>query len=393
MKHETKTFSTTIFSKWIINNKLVTALSIILLLLLNVFILSKVSFIFKPVNDFLAIIGLPVVLAAVFYYLLNPIVDYAQKHKIPRIVSITILFLVIAALIVWGVVVAVPNISSGIESFANSVPTYVNGAQKEVNALLKNPNFDQFKPQVDKIADSIGNQLIEWSKNISSTAIDTVTGLIGKTTGVLISLIIFPFVLFYLLKDGKRLNGYIAHLLPKNWQKDTLEILHEINSQLSNYVRGQIIVAFSVAVMFLIGLPIIGLKYAVPLAILAGFFNLIPFLGFYLALIPALIIGIVTGGPLMLIKVIIVFTIEQTIEGRLVSPLVLGKSLAIHPITILFVLLTSAKIWGVWGVLLGIPLYAAAKVVVVHIFEWYKQISELYPDHSRAVLLTEEIEE
>lgn len=344
------------------------------------FLLSQVSFIFKPINDFLAIIGLPLVLAAVFYYLLNPIVDYAEKYHISRITSIIILFVIIAALIVWGLVVAIPNIANGIESFATAVPSYVNDAQNEVNSILRNPRFDQFKPQVDKFADSIGNQLIDWSKNFSASAVNSLTDFIGKTTGFIISIIIFPFVLFYLLKDGQQLNGYVTRLLPNDWRKDTAKILHEINSQLSNYVRGQVIVAFSVGVMFIIGLPLIGLKYAVALAIMAGFFNLIPFLGFYLALVPALVIAIATGGPLMLVKVIIVFTIEQTIEGRLISPLVLGKSLSIHPITVLFVLLTSGKIWGIWGVLLGIPLYAAVKVVVVHIYDWYRQISELYPD-------------
>ncbi|MEG2563663.1 MAG: AI-2E family transporter, partial [Lactococcus sp.] len=107
-------------------------------------------------------------------------------------------------------------------------------------------------------------------------------------------------------------------------------------------------------------------------------FNLIPFLGFYLAIIPAMIIGLATGGPIMLLKVLIVYIIEQTLEGRFVSPLVLGKQLSIHPITVLFVLLTAGKVFGLWGVLLGIPFYAAAKVIITHIYDWYREISELY---------------
>lgn len=381
MKQEPKAFKATIFFKWFMNNKMVTALAIILLILLNVLLLDKVSFLFQPIGDFLAIIGLPLVLAAVFYYLLNPIVDFMEKRRIPRILMITFLFLIIAALIVWGLAVAIPNIVNGIEVFATSVPHYVNETQKEVNNILQNPRFAQFKPQVDHFTDSLGTQLIDWSKHFSTTAVSSITGIIGKTTSIIISLIIFPFVLFYLLRDGKRLNGYITHLLPNDWRQDTSKILHEINMQLSNYVRGQVIVAFAVAIMFLIGLPIIGLRYAVAVAIIAGFCNLIPFLGFYIALIPAVIIAVATGGVFMLIKVGIVFAIEQTIEGRLVSPLVLGKSLAIHPITILFVLLTAGKIFGIWGILLGIPIYAALKVIIVHIFEWYRQISELYQDN------------
>ncbi|MEG2772810.1 MAG: AI-2E family transporter, partial [Lactococcus sp.] len=211
-----------------------------------------------------------------------------------------------------------------------------------------------------------------------TAAFSSITDVITRTASVFISLVIFPFVLFYLLRDGKNLNGYITHLLPVNWRKDTSKILTEMNSQLANYVRGQVIVAIAVALMLAIGLPIIGLRYGITLAILSGLFNLIPFLGFYLAIIPAMIIGLATGGPIMLLKVLIVYIIEQTLEGRFVSPLVLGKQLSIHPITVLFVLLTAGKVFGLWGVLLGIPFYAAAKVIITHIYDWYREISELY---------------
>lgn len=366
------------FFKWFINNKVVAGLSIFLLLLLNIFLLNKVGFLFRPIGDFITIISLPLVLAAVFYYLLNPIVDFFEKRKIPRLASIVVLFVIIIALIVWGLIVAIPNIIDGVEKFASSVPHYVNIAQDEVNNLLRNPRFKQFRPQADQFADSIGNQLIDWSKTFSATAVTSLTSIIGKTTSVLISLIIFPFVLFYLLRDGKNLNHFVTHLLPNNWRKDTSKVLHEINSQLSNYVRGQILVAIVVAIMFMIGLPIVGLRYAIPLAITAGFLNLVPFLGSFLAAIPMLIVGLAIGGPFMLVKVLIVIVIEQTIEGRFVSPLILGKQLSVHPITILFVLLTAGKIFGVWGVLLGIPFYAAIKVIVVHFYWWYREISVLY---------------
>ena len=96
-------------------------------------------------------------------------------------------------------------------------------------------------------------------------------------------------------------------------------------------------------------------------------------------MVPVVIMGVVQG-PIMLIKVLIAFVIEQTIEGRFVSPLVLGSKLSIHPITIMFILLTSGALFGVWGVFLGIPIYASIKVVVKEIFEWYKRISGLYEE-------------
>lgn len=370
--------------KWFINNKLVACLAIILLFLLNVLLLRKVGFVFRPVGDFITVISLPLVLAAVFYYLLNPIVDYLEKRRVPRIVTIILLFVIIVALIVWGLVVAIPNIISGAESFASSVPHYVNVAQKEINILAKNPRLEEFRPQVDQFTNSIGDQLIEWSKTFSVNAVSTLSNFISKTTSVLISLIVFPFVLFYLLRDGKKLNGFITRLLPNDWRRDTSKVLHQINSQLSNYVRGQVLVALAVAVMFMIGLPIVGLRYAPALAITAGFLNLVPFLGSFLAAIPMLIVGLALGGPFMFVKVLIVIVIEQTLEGRFISPLVLGKQMSIHPITILFVLLTSGQIFGIWGVLLAIPFYATIKVIVVHIYEWYREISSLYHEEPDA---------
>lgn len=378
-----RTFKASWFFKWFINNKIVAGLAIILLFLLNIYLLNKVGFVFKPVGDFITVISLPVVLAAIFYYLLNPIVDMLEKRRVPRIATIIFLFVIIIALIVWGLVVAIPNIISGVEKFTAAMPHYVDVAQDQVNAIASNPHFEQFRPQVDQFANSIGDQLIGWSKSFSVSAVSSLTNLISKTTSVLISLIVFPFVLFYLLRDGKNLNGFVTGLLPNSWRKDTSKVLHEINSQLSNYVRGQVLVAIAVAVMFMIGLPIIGMRYAAALAITAGFLNLVPFLGSFLAAIPMVIVGLAIGGPFMLVKVLIVIVIEQTLEGRFISPLVLGKQLSIHPITILFVLLTAGQIFGIWGVLLGIPFYATVKVVVVHFYEWYREISVLYRDEGK----------
>lgn len=96
-------------------------------------------------------------------------------------------------------------------------------------------------------------------------------------------------------------------------------------------------------------------------------------------MIPAVFLGIVSG-PALLIKVLIVFAIEQTVEGRFISPLVLGSQLSIHPVTILVVLLTSGKLFGIVGVILGIPVYAMTKVIITHIFEWYQIVSGLYDE-------------
>lgn len=366
------------FFRWFVNNKLVIFLAVVLLIFLNVLVISKVDFIFKPLGQFIGIISIPVVLAGVFYYLLNPIVDFFERRKIPRIITIIVEFVVIVLLILWGLGVVIPSAETGIAKFAAAMPKYVDSLQSEINDILRNPRFVQIRPQVDKTMESLGNTLVSWSKGFSGSALDSITEIISKTTDILISLVISPFVLFYLLHDGKKLNGYVTQFLPDSWRADTSKVLHEISKQLSNYVRGQVMVGFSVGVMLAIALPLVGLKYGLVLAIFSGFCNLIPFLGFFIAFIPALLIALATGGPIMLIKVLIVYILEKLIEGHLISPLVLGKNLKIHPLTVIFVLLTGEKIFGMWGVLLGIPVYAAIKVILTHVFVWYRSISGLY---------------
>ncbi len=122
---------------------------------------------------------------------------------------------------------------------------------------------------------------------------------------------------------------------------------------------------------------IIGLDYASLLALVAACTSIVPYLGPTIAITPAIIIALVTS-PFMLVKLIIVWTVVQLFEGKFISPQIMGKNLHIHPVTIIFVLLTAAKLFGVIGVILAIPGYAVIKVVVTHLFEWFKQRSHLY---------------
>lgn len=383
--NDKNSFKTTWFFKWLLDNKVATGFAVVLLFLLNILLLTKLSFMFQPIADFLGVIMLPIILAAVFYYLLNPIVDYFESRKVHRVVTISILFAIILALIIWGLAVAIPNMVTQGEKFAANFPDYVESGEKYITSLLGDERFKQFRPQIEKAVTSFSDNLIEISKNLSTTLVNSTSSFLSAATSVIISLMIFPFILFYLLRDGKSLNQYMTNMLPTAWRNDTSTVLTQVNLQLSSYVRGQLIVAGTVAIMFSIMFSIIGLKYAVVIGISAGFLNLIPYLGSFLAMIPAFIIALV-AGPLMVIKVAIVFVIEQTIEGRFVSPLVLGSKLNIHPITILFVLLTSGKIFGFWGVLIGIPVYASAKVIVVYFYKWYRKISRLYEDEELEML-------
>lgn len=386
-KQDKLTFSW--FWRWFLNNKVVTGLLIVLLLLVNTLILTKVAYLFTPFLDFLAIVGLPIIMAAILYYLMNPVVDFLEKKNVKRIYSILGLFVFVAGLLIWGVVVIIPKIQEQTISFVNNFPDYIKVVESSVDDVLANPLFSQVQEQLEASWEKIFAWMTKIIQNMSKATFENLGNFFGAVASIFIAIITMPFILFYLLKDGKKLAPYAVSYLPTKWRTPTLNVLKEMNQQVSSYIRGQLTVAFLVCLIFMIGFAIIGLDYAVTLGIIAGILNLIPYLGSFLAMIPAIFLGIV-GGPILLLKVLIVFVIEQTLEGRFISPLILGNQLSIYPITILFVLLTSGKMFGLTGVILGIPVYAATKVLIKAIYQWYANTSSLYED---PVLLIEEPKE
>lgn len=369
-----------IFQRWMLDNKVVSAMLMILLFLIIIFMLHKVEFIFAPVAEFFRAVGAPIIIAGVFYFLLNPMVDWAERrYNFPRIATISIQFLVLAVLIVWGLAVFIPWVSSQIGSLVEEWPTYWHKIVHMVDQFTSNKQFNAINKWFNTTNTEISSWLQDYSAEYAKKGLHGVSSVVGTVTSVVIAIITFPFVLFYLLKDGHQMPAYIAKFLPAKARRSFLETLKEISTQISNYIRGQIAVAFAVMIMFAIGYTIIGLPYGWLIAIVAGILNIIPFLGSFLAMVPAIVVGIFVS-PIMLISVLIVFMIEQTLEGRLISPKLLGSSMKIHPVTVLIVLLSAGNVFGVLGVIFGVPGYAILKVLVYRFYSWWESTSDIFKE-------------
>lgn len=360
------------------SSRTIRILVIILLILACFFLGKQVDWLLTPVRQFFSIVGLPVILAGVLYYLMNPLVDRLEtSYHIHRTLTITVLFIIILGLLIWGIVAIIPTIRTQTLAIINDWPKYWKNASNEINQWLNDPKLSGLRDQLEQWNTSASKLLSSRVTKYLTSTVSSITTVVSTVTTIVIGLITMPFILFYLLKDGHRLPKYLAKFIPTKGRASFLQVLTEINTQVSNYIRGQLTVAFFVAVMFAIGYWVIGLKFALTLGIAAGILNLISYLGSFLAMVPSVVIAMVIS-PWMLVKVLIVFVIEQTIEGRVISPLVLGSSLAIHPVTILIVLLAAGKIFGLMGVIFGIPGYAILKVLITHLFTWYQTQSGLY---------------
>lgn len=378
MKDDNK-FSLSWFFRWFLNNQGVTVLLVMLLVFLNIWVFSHISSLLTPIFSFLAVVSLPLVMSALVYYLLKPAVDWLESKNFGRVSAIAVVFLGLILFLIWAIAALVPMIETQLTAFITNLPNYIRDVEDQVTLILKDDRLAQFRPQLESLVTDFSGKALEFAQTFSKNAVDWAGNFAGAVARVTVAIIISPFIIFYMLRDGDTMKDGFVKFLPTTMRETTARILHNVNAQLSGYVQGQVTVALVVGIMFSILFTIIGLPYAVTFGITAGFLNMIPYLGSFLAMVPVVILALVEG-PLMLIKVAVVFTIEQTIEGRFVTPLVLGSKLNIHPITIMFILLVSGSAFGVWGVFLGIPVYAAAKVVLAEIFDWYKGVSGLYEE-------------
>nr|WP_166443900.1 AI-2E family transporter [Bacillus subtilis] len=367
------------FKRFFLDNKFVLFLLVLLLIGLNILVFTKTSFIFTPIIVLLKTISLPIILTGIVFYLLNPVVDFLERRRIRRIYSILLLYLLIIGLITITIVSIIPFLKEQIMSLIDNIPRYVDIVENQTKQLIGSNFVNQAQQTTNINISDLATKVSDQAATIVNSTFTGVGNFIGALTEIIISIVTVPFILFYLLKDGKKLPVYILKFVPTQLKEQTYTVLSEMNHRLSSYIRGQIIVSFCIGFLLFIGYLIIGLDYASLLAVIAACTSIVPYLGPTIAITPAIIIAIVTS-PLMLLKLVIVWTIVQLIEGKLISPQIMGKNLHIHPITIIFLLLTAGKLFGVVGIILAIPGYAVAKVITTHLFDWFKMRSHLYDE-------------
>ncbi|TXF94430.1 AI-2E family transporter [Listeria monocytogenes] len=384
--------SFTKFKQFFIENKFVLGLLIFLLVALDIYVLTKIAFIFDPLMVILKTVAAPIILAGISYYLFNPIIDWLEKHKWKRGWAIALLYLVIIGLLILLFSFVIPAVKDQIVSLFKSFPGYWDQITQKFDEFSRSSLFDQIKDKLNTNMSDIMNTLSTKGTSVINSAISSIGSIVGTVTEVVLAIVTTPLVLFYLLKDGKKLPDFLLKMLPVNGRAHTRQVLGEANHQISSYIRGQIIVSLCIGILLFIGYLIIGLPYALTLAIIAACTSIVPYLGPAIAITPAIIIAIVTS-PWLLIKLIIVWCVVQLLEGKFISPQVMGKTLKVHPITILFVILVAGNLFGVLGVIFAVPGYAVLKVIVTHVFIWFKRISGLYGEQPESEYVESPTEE
>ena len=214
----------------------------------------------------------------------------------------------------------------------------------------------------------------EHGERLMRTMLGGTTLFIEGVISGLTFVVIVPFVAFFFLKEGRRLTRCLMALVPNAYFELCLNLMYQANKQIGNYIRGQLLAVLVVSVLAISGLSILGVYYALPLGLLAGLANVIPFLGPLIGIVCSSIVALATGGGLaMVAKVIVMFLVIQLIDNVLIQPTMVAKSVELHPLVVLFVVMVGSQLMGIVGMLIAVPLTGIAKVSGQTIYEGVKQ--------------------
>ncbi len=365
-------FPETRFMKFAGGKDLLFGLLILILVGIAIFIFDQVSYIFKPFIIVFNTIVAPIIVSVILYYLLNPLVNLMERYNISRVWGVIILFLLIVGVIALVINLLIPVIGSQFRSFGNNFPSYVDKVNQFIDSVTKYSLISNFYSQIQEQLDALANKLPSMVSDYFNGFGSKIKNFAEAIVNVGVVIATTPFVLFFMLKDGHRFKEFSTKLMPPKFRKDYHDLLDKMSVQVGSYIQGQIIVSFCIGILLFIGYSIIGLDYSLILASIAAVTSVVPYIGPTIAISPAIIIALITS-PIMLLKLIVVWTAVQFIEGHLISPNVMGKTLKIHPLTIIFILLSAGNLLGIVGVILGIPAYAILKVLVSHLYAMFKR--------------------
>ncbi|MCP9301887.1 MAG: AI-2E family transporter [Leuconostoc mesenteroides] len=367
------------YSRWFSGNDLLNGLIVILLVLLIIFLAWQVRFLFEPIRALFTAVGAPIMISGVLYYLLSPIVGLLEKYvHLPRNLSIGVVLIVLLAIIGVAIAAIVMVLRNQVIQFIDNWPNYWKTSEAFINEAFASEQFKFIRDYLNHTNSDLNQNVLDWSKKYLTSGVAGISSFASILTSIGVTIVSTPFILYYMLLDGHKFSSFVSSKFPNNSQLSVRYLLTEISKQIAQYIRGQLGVALAVMIMFSIGYTIIGLPYGILLALMAGFFNLIPYVGSIIAQVPVFTVALIAGGPKMLILAIIVLAIEQPIEAHVISPKILGEALSIHPVTVIVVLLSSGHIFGVLGIVLAVPSYAVAKVFVTHIYDWWRANSDLF---------------
>jgi predicted PurR-regulated permease PerM len=321
---------------------------------------------------------LPFVLGALIGYLGDPVVDRLEARRIGRTLGVSLVFLAFFGLYLLGLLFAIPMLFNQIDDIIKRVPDVYTWLRDVVLPWLQSRTMISGArlPQIDWSAELADN----W-QSLSKITATTITRITGSGLGLILwmtNLALVPVVAFYLMRDWDDVMARVLRLLPRDWQEGAAQMAGEADEVVGAFLRGQFVVMCALGVLYTMGLWAAGVNLALLLGVVAGLASIVPYLGFIVGITASLIAAWIQFQELLpLLYVCLVFGIGQLVESFVLTPVLVGDRIGLHPVAVIFALMAGGQVAGFVGVVVALPVAAVIMVFARHAVAHYQQ-SDLY---------------
>lgn len=321
----------------------------------------------------------PFLLAAVLAYIGDPLVDRLEQ-KLSRTLSVVSVFLTLSLLVLLLLVILLPMLERQVALLVSKLPQYFHWLQHTAIPVLSE-RMGFAEPLIDfaELQESLRTQ---WQQ--AGGVVKGLVGVLSRSGETLLiwlaNLVLIPVVTFYMLRDWDILIERVHELIPRRYEPVVVRLAQASDEVLGAFLRGQMTVMMALGVIYSVGLTIVGLELAVLIGMLAGVVSFVPYLGFIVGILAAGVAALMQFQELLpLLYVVIVFGIGQMVEGMLLTPLLVGEKIGLHPVAVIFAVLAGGQLFGFFGVLLALPAAAVVMVLLRYTHERYVD-SRLYSE-------------
>ncbi|MEW5320751.1 AI-2E family transporter [Geobacillus thermoleovorans] len=335
-----------------------------LLMTAIIYLIVRMKDVWWPVIDFIATVLTPFLLASFITYLLYPFVESIHRKGMPRALAILLIYLLLFGLVGYGLYRGVPLFIAQLRELDEQLPSLMNTYRQWVRHI--HDETSNWPLEVHTRIEAMFVQFEQAAAAAVTMAINAAKSFIGSAA----TLLIIPFIVFYMLKDIEVLKKAVWYMTPKRWRGPGMTFLKDVDESLGGYIRGQLFVCTAIGLAASLGLWLAGMDYPLLLGFVIGVTNIIPYFGPLIGAVPAVILAATVSLKMVVIVLVIIFTL-QFLEGNVLSPLIVGKSVHMHPLVIMLALFAGGELAGVLGLILAVPTAAVLKVAITHWKEHY----------------------
>jgi len=312
----------------------------------------------------------PFVAAALLAYIGDPLADRLQRLKMPRTLAVVAVFIITFLLLVLLVVLVGPLIRSQVAALFDALPEIAR--QFEQVWMPNIAGYLNIEAGDDVGIGAFLSRYSDMAGTWGTKVLVSVTKSGGAVAAAVLSLFLVPILTFYLLRDWDSILAHLGALLPSRQRETIIGLARETDEVLGAFLRGQLLVMLALAIIYSVGLSLVGLQFAIAIGVVSGLVSFVPYLGFVFGIgLASLTVALEPNPMWLLVGVVATFSIAQLLEGSILTPKLVGDRIGLHPVIIIFAVVAGGQLFGFFGILLALPAAAVLSVLVRFTYNSY----------------------